>query len=236
MTRSSFNPLSPAHYLPNLETESCVPPRKRVGVFYATREGHAKRIAGRIAEDLRVHGFDVDVFDIRRPIPFALENYSAAVLAASVHGGNHEKEMIQFVKDHRLELDGMVTAFLSVTLSEAGAERADATPAEHAQFALDVERMLQKFHKETNWQPTLTRPVAGALLYTHYNFLLRLIMRRIAKKTGGGTDTSRDYVYTDWVDLDKFAEELAMQIRDAHVAEPVSPGGANDRRGKESHA
>src|ERR1700757_2065932 len=117
MSRSPFNPLGPAHYVPNLETESPEPAPKHVGVFYATREGHARRIADRMAEDLRVHGFDVDVFDVRRPVSFSLQNYSAAVLAASVHGGNHEKEMIQFVKDHRLELDGMVTAFLSITLS-----------------------------------------------------------------------------------------------------------------------
>ena|SRR5215469_12326667 len=226
MTPSKFNPLRPAHYSPNLEQKPAGPPPKRVGILYATREGHTQRIARRIADDLRTRGFDVDVFDVRRSLPFALQNYSAVVLAASVHGGNHEREMVRFVKDHRKELEGMITAFLSVTLSEADAERQDVTPEQHAKFARDVDQMLKKFFNETSWSPTLAKPVAGALLYTHYNFLLRLIMRQIAKKAGGGTDTSRDYEYTDWVDLDRFASDLAEIIRVAHAGEAVLTGAA----------
>lgn len=184
----------------------------RVAIFYATREGHTGQIAEHIGAGLREHGFDVDVVSAQSPIPFPLRKYSAAVLAASVHGGRHEKEMIEFVKDHRSELDRMTTAFISVTLSEAGAERRHASPAEHAQFVKDVEQMLCGFFSETNWLPTFTRPVAGALLYTRYSFLLRLIMKHIAKKAGGDTDTSHDYVHTDWIELDKFVEELATYL------------------------
>ena len=37
-------------------------------------------------------------------------------------------------------------------------------------------------------------------------------MRRIAKKAGAETDTSRDYEYTDWVALDRFVEEFGEEI------------------------
>jgi len=219
MNSSPYNPLGPAHYSSQKSEEGQLrQPTTRVGVFFATREGHTQRIAQRIAEDLRILGFDVDLLAVRQAIPFSLSNYSAAVLAASVHQGNHEKELIQFVKDHRSELETMTTAFLSITLSEAGAERLDATPAEHAQFVQDVEQMLGKFFKETKWHPTLVKPAAGALLYTRYNYLVRVIMRMIAKKVGAGTDTSRDYVYTDWVGLDKFVDEVASEIRSASRA------------------
>jgi menaquinone-dependent protoporphyrinogen oxidase len=107
----------------------------------------------------------------------------------------------------------MTTAFLSVTLSEAGAEKQDATPANHAKFVQDVDAMLTRFFNETKWTPTRVKPVAGALLYSRYNFLLRLIMRSIAKKAGSGTDTSQDYIYTNWVDLDKFVADFAAEIR-----------------------
>lgn len=216
MNSSTFNPLGPAHYSPQeRELEPSIRPSKRVGVFFATREGHTQRIADRIAADLRSLGFDVDLLAVRRPLPFSLSNYSAAVLAASVHGGSHEKEMVQFVKDHRSEFERIPTAFLSVTLSEAGAEMRDKSHVEHERFVLDVERMLGKFFNETAWHPTLAKPVAGALLYTHYNFLVRLIMRRIARKAGAATDTSRDYVYTDWVGLDKFVADMAEEIQGA---------------------
>ena len=219
MSSSPFSPLGPAHYSSKKsELEPINPPPKRVGVFFATREGHTQRIAERIAADLRTLGFDVDLHAVRRPLPFSLSNYSAAVLAASVHAGSHEKEMVHFVKNHRSELERITTAFLSVTLSEAGAERRDATPIEHAQFVQDVDRMLGKFFNDTKWLPTLSKPVAGALLYTHYNFLVRLIMRQIAKKAGAATDSSRDYVYTDWVGLDKFVDNLVEEIRNSPAA------------------
>jgi menaquinone-dependent protoporphyrinogen oxidase len=54
--------------------------------------------------------------------------------------------------------------------------------------------------------------VAGAILYTKYNFLLRFVMKQIAKKAGASTETSQDYEYTDWVALDRFVEELATEF------------------------
>ena len=206
--------------------ESTGKPSKRVAVFYATREGHTQRIADRIAADLRILGFDVDLLAIRHRLHFSLSNYSAAVLAASVHGGSHEKEIVHFVKDHREELERITTAFLSITLSEAGAEMPDKTPVEHAQFALDVDRMFGKFFDETQWLPTHWMPVAGALLYTQYNFLVRLIMRRIARKSGAATDTSRDYDYTDWVGLDRFVDDLVEEIQSAPA--PATPVGSGE--------
>lgn len=221
MSSSLFDPLGPAHYSPQKRAEQTPGQRSnRIGIFFATREGPTQRIAERIADDLRILGFDVDLHAVRNTLPFSLKNYSAAVLTASVHAGSHEKEMVHFVKDRRCELESMTTAFLSVMLSEAGAERLDATPKEHAEFVQDVDRMLGKFFKETKWHPTLAKPVAGALLYTRYNYLVRLIMRTIAKKAGAATDTSRDYDYTDWVGLDKFVDDLAEEIQRSPAAAP----------------
>jgi len=38
------------------------------------------------------------------------------------------------------------------------------------------------------------------------------MMKRIVGKAGGGTDTTRDYEYTDWNDLRAFAGEFARQV------------------------
>jgi menaquinone-dependent protoporphyrinogen oxidase len=184
-----------------------------IGVFYATREGHTCRIAQHVAETLRARGFDVQVRNLRNQAEtIALNNYSGVILAASVHSGKHEREIIEFVKSHRSELNSMPAAFLSVTLSEAGAERPNATEQEHAQSAADVQKVLKTFFAETGWHPIRTKPVSGALLYTKYNVLMRFIMKWIAKESGGDTDTSRDYEYTDWVALDRFVEEFAAEI------------------------
>ena len=185
-------------------------------IVYATREGHTQRVAAQLAEDLRARGVQTVV----RPVEGmtaqdSLASYAAVLLAASVHAGRHEPEMIRFVRERLSELERVNSSFLSVTLSEAGVERSDATPVQHATFVADVDAMIQRFIDDTGWHPRRIKNVAGALLYTRYNFLVRLVMKRIARTSGGSTDTSADHDYTDWADLDRFAETIAADVKSA---------------------
>src|SRR5262249_35868966 len=124
---------------------------------------------------------------------------------------------VKFIKRNRAGLDALPNAFLSVTLSEAGAERATATSEERAPFAADVQKMLDEFFTATDWRPKNVKPVAGALKYTKYNFFIRFIMKRIARKAGAATDTSRDYEYTNWAALDQFVDEFCEDIARANA-------------------
>lgn len=182
-------------------------------VLYATREGHTRRIAERIATRLRIRGYESELMDAAHAPPdLRLSRYACAILAASVHKQRHEKEMSSFVKRHFAELELMPAAFLSVSLSEAGAEDPAAPSDRRAKAGSDAQMMIETFLTETGWRPLKTRAVAGALLYSKYNFILRLLMRHIARKAGGDTDMSRDYVYTDWEALDGFVDELTSSI------------------------
>src|SRR4029077_17001614 len=110
----------------------------------------------------------------------------------------------------------MPNAFLSVALSTATA--ADpVVPDELRQKAPKaVQQMIDKFVEETGWRPQQALPVAGALLYRRYNFLMRYIMKRIAKQMNGPTaptDTSLDYEYTDWAALTHFAINFSASLR-----------------------
>ena len=58
----------------------------------------------------------------------------------------------------------------------------------------------------------MTKAVAGALLYTKYDFLKRFIMVQIVKGEGGDLDTSRDYEYTDWDDLKSVIEAFVATV------------------------
>lgn len=186
---------------------------KPVAVFYATREGQTQRIAGHVAERLLSSGIETDLRNLLAGAdPGDLCRYSGIILAASVHGGRHEREMVRFVKMHREQLEAMPASFLSVTLSQAGAQRKDEPAEKHRQFTVDVEKMIEHFCHETGWHPRRVLPVAGALTYTRYNFFLRFIMKRIAARAGAGTDSSRDYEYTDWATLDRFVDEAASEI------------------------
>ncbi len=186
---------------------------KPVAVLYATREGLAKEVAAQVAAGLHARGLDATVLDARDAGGFDASAFCAAVLAASVHAGTHEREMVELARAQREALASMPNAFLSITLSEAGAERKDATPEQHARFVADVRGMIDRFVADTGWRPEHVVPVAGALRYTQYNFLVRLVMKRIARASGGSADTSRDHEYTDWTALDDFVALFADEIK-----------------------
>jgi menaquinone-dependent protoporphyrinogen oxidase len=186
---------------------------KTIVVFYATREGQTRRIATYVADALRARGAEVDVIDVGGPFgDLDLARYSAAVLAASIHIGKHEKTMVDFVKAHRGQLEKLATTFLSVSLSQAGVEDANRLPEKKLRSAAEVQKTIDLFLRTTGWQPTHVHPVAGALLYRQYRPMIRLLMRVISGMAGGSTDASRDHEYTDWKALKRFADEIAADV------------------------
>lgn len=181
-------------------------------VLYATREGHTHRIAEHVAATIRARGHEAHLLDAAKVHDnFSMEGYGASILAASVHLGHHEREMIAFVKRHRAELDRAPTAFLSVSMTEATIEDMKRPPEVRARAAAELSKVLHTFYEESGWHPRRVKAVAGALMYTQYGFMVRFVMKMISKHNAGPTDTSRDYVYTDWQALDRFVAELVEE-------------------------
>ena len=127
------------------------------------------------------------------------------IVAASVHVGKHEKHVTDFVKKNRGELERLPSALVSVSMAAHGDEQT-------------AEGYVEKFEQDTGWRPTHVGLFAGALLYTHYGFIKRHLMKKIAKDKGSpDTDTSRDYVYTEWDGVQRFTED--------YLASLTKPGG-----------
>jgi len=198
---------------------------KPILVLYATKEGHTRRIARQMAASIAAGGMTVDVHDVKSvPRFFGIDHYEAVILAASVHAGEHEAAMVSFVKARRDELRTLPTAFVSVSLAEAGAELPTASASERAKAQRDVRRMVFRFLDETGFSPSRVKPVAGALLYTQYNPVVRFVMKQIAGRSGGSTDTAHDHVYTDWESLDQFVQEFVASLPDrARAKSPAMP-------------
>ncbi len=174
----------------------------RVLVLYATTHGHTAKVADALAQTLRARDMVVDLVEARRTT-CTPAGYDAVVVAASVHGGEYQAEIRQWVLAHAAELNTKATAFVYVCL---GVRQRD-PKVQH-----DLEAIVSRFVQATGWRPATVKPVAGALLYTQYNWFLRRMMKRIVAKAGGDTDTSRDYEYTDWADLRKFGEAFATSV------------------------
>ena len=78
---------------------------KLVAVLYATSEGHTRRIAEHIVGTLIALGYTSELIDVDHvPKTFELRRCIAAILAASVHFGRHQPEMIAYVKANRARL------------------------------------------------------------------------------------------------------------------------------------
>ncbi len=182
-------------------------------ILYATREGHTRNIAEHLAAAFRSHGLAVEVLPVAQDGgPQDLGRYAGVLIAASVHMARHEREIVSFVATHRAELARLPSAFLSVSMNQAAAEGASASAEERAKAAERVREAIELFFARTGWRPGRVKPVAGALLYRRYNFLLRFVMKRISRSEGVTTDTSRDHVFTDWGALDRFAEEFIAAL------------------------
>ena len=110
------------------------------------------------------------------------------------------------------ELQRIPGMFLSVSLEEVTAEDATAPPEKRAAAETNVKRTIDRFLTETGWHPLHVAAVAGALMFSKYNFITRFVMKRIAEKAGKPVDTTRDYEFTDWTKLDRLIEELVRSI------------------------
>ena len=180
----------------------------RILVVYGTTEGHTAKVAGAISETLHGTGATVDVRAADDPAP-APDGYDAVIVAASVHAGRYQKPVRRWARTHAQVLSHKPAAFVSVCL---GVLQHD-TKVQH-----DLQTIVDRFVASTGWRPSVVKFVAGALPYTKYGWLRRLVMKRIVAKAGGDTDTNRDYEYTDWNDLRHFAADFALS------AQPLAAG------------
>lgn len=187
----------------------------RILVLYGTTTGHTAKIARSIAETLRHQGAYADVIEANAEWPEP-EDYAAVVVATSVHGGKYQRQVRRWVRANAVALNARPTAFVSVCLGVLQHE---------PQVQEEVAATMSRFLTAAGWRPAVTKTVAGALLYTQYNPLLRWVMKRITRKAGGDTDTSRNYEYTDWADLRTFAEDFGRRVaREASRDQAASTG------------
>ena len=191
----------------------------RILVIYATQYGQAGKVARTLGHDLREEGATVDVAEASDHAPHP-DRYDGVLVVGSVHAGGYQRNLRRWVRTHADTLTRKPAAFVSVCL---GVLQHD--PAVDRELA----SIREHFEAATGWHPTTVKIVAGSLLYTHYNWLTRQVMRRIVTKAGGDTDTSRDYEYTDWNDVRAFAGAFLASTpglrREVRPADSVSGQG-----------
>lgn len=173
----------------------------KILLTYGTTEGQTAKIADFVSDVLQGRGCDVTLMDIHETDGQPLTAYDGVIVGSSVHRGHHDRNVVTFVERNRDTLSSLPSAFFSVSLAAHG------DTAEAGAY-------VEEFERTTGWRPDRTALFGGALLYTQYGFIKRHMMRRIAQGKPGdlGTDTSRDYVYTEWDGVKRFTEHFADDL------------------------
>ncbi|HEV2720718.1 MAG TPA: flavodoxin domain-containing protein, partial [Thermoanaerobaculia bacterium] len=169
--------------------------KRKLLVVYASRFGQTETIARRIAEIAQREGIASQVVEVNARAEGALGDATDVVVAGAVYFGRHLRALSEFVRSTRAELLKRHTAFVSVC---GAADEPDARLDEARTY-------VDKFLRQAGWTPDTSVIFGGAIAYTRYGWFLRFLMRRIARTRGLGTDTARDYDYTDWNAVDAFA-------------------------------
>lgn len=174
----------------------------RIPVFYATTDGHTRRIAERMAATLTGLGVSSRAIDVTAPEAQAIDwaNVDAAIVGASVHAGSFQRAAESFVHANVAALNARPTAFFAVCLGICST-----IPAEQEK----VRALARSLPERHGWRPSRVTPIAGRLAYREYGLLKRWMMRRIVGKAGGPTDTSRNHEMTDWNAVAAVAADVA---------------------------
>ena len=176
---------------------------KRILILYATRQGQTEKVATQIAAHLRNAGATVQLINARERAAIEgldLDDFDQLVFGASLHAGGLEKEVVDFINGHKKQIESKDRSFFLVLLSAATRD-----PKLRAEWLADARKKMAAqllVHFEG------AEMIAGALRYSHYPLPLKWLMKRIAKKAGEASDASKDYEYTDWKQVERYAEKL----------------------------
>ena len=136
----------------------------RILILYGTTEGYTSIIATHVAETVKANGHDVEVRKgSELPSGFTLEGFDGVIVGASVHYGEHQEYVRDFVRDNLTFLRSVPSAFFSV------------------RGQVQNKEYVQKFTQETCWKPEQVVIVGGAAVkgYEYDSFFLNQVARLI---------------------------------------------------------
>lgn len=172
----------------------------KVMILYGTTEGQTRKIAQYMHDQCVQRKHVVSLCDATDGPP-SIFDFDIVIICASVHAGRYQSSVTHYILRHAEALNRRKAAFVSVSLTAAGTDNA---------AWKDLHHITETYLEHVKWSPKVVEQVAGALLYTQYDFFKRLVLKMIAGKAGGSTDTSHDTEYTDWKQVDGILKKLDL--------------------------
>ena len=172
-------------------------------ILYGTSEGQTAKVVDSVVDALAGRGHAVEAVDVESSSNINVGVFDAVVVGSSVHLEKHNEAVRDFVVENIDSLGERPTAFFQLSLSSA---------VDDEERRAEAAGYVDGFLEETAWNPDRIGVFGGALRYSKYGFVKRLMMKRIAGKATGDTDTSQDYEYTDWDEVEAFTDDFAAFV------------------------
>ena len=174
---------------------------RMTAIYYATHDGHARRIAEHIYNRLAPSGTvgPPQNVAVARPTAADLSTASLVVLVAAVRYGKHLPQADSFLAAYGSLPAPPPLALASVSLTARKPEKTTAAGNAYLRKSIARHRLA----------PALAVAFAGRLDYRRYTWRDRAIIRFIMLLTGGPTDPATSIEYTSWPAVDEFADRIA---------------------------
>lgn len=171
----------------------------RILLLYSTTDGHTVKICNRLQQVIEQQPHQVTLASVKDSHGVELSSFDKIVIGASIRYGKHSPLVIDFIKRNAQLLDSKSNAFFSVNIVARKPEKN--TP--------DTNPYMQKFLKQISWHPKKLAVFAGKLDYPRYGFLDRMMIRFIMLMTKGPTDPKTVVEFTDWRQVEEFAQIIS---------------------------
>lgn len=184
-----------------------------IRIIYHSNYGQTRKIAHRIADSLTDAGHTARALNVMSiDESHFLDHCDAMIFGAPIYSEKHSVALGKLIALHREKLKKIVTAFFSVSLAASG----------NQQQRTEASQCMDQFLDELHWKPDHKTIFAGGLPWREYNWFVRWTMKRVVKKAGGDTDTSKNQEYTDWEAVDEFSNQILQRLETMTLAKVAS--------------
>ena len=181
-------------------------------ILYSTTDGHTTKICNRLKQEIEKNANQVTVVAVETFRRLDLPSFDKIIIGASIRYGKHNKLIFDFIDSNLPLLESKASAFFSVNIVARKPEknRPETNP------------YMRKFLKQTSWRPNKLAVFAGKLDYPKYNSLDRLMIRLIMWITRGPTDPKTVIEFTDWQQVEDFAQIVSEMQREIETGRAIA--------------
>ena len=176
----------------------------RIITIFGTGEGQTAKVAENIDAKLSARGHETTTVNVTEIDPgLDIDDFDAVLVGASIHMGRQQKAVRTFVEANRDALATKPNGFFQVSGSSG---------ARTEEGAAEAARYVDEFIEATGWRPDRIGLFGGALRFSEYGFLMRALVKFVARADQSGTNPLADVEYTDWEEVEAFAEEFGTFV------------------------